>query len=177
MPNCRSLFSLAFLAAPLLCLAACGDDNASDSAAAPSDASQPKAPPDFSGGGFLGIGGGSAKPTPTGIGVGVNAYLWRASLDTVSFMPLASADPFGGVIITDWFTPPESPTERFKVNIYILDRELHADGIKASVFRQTKGADGTWADAPVDPKTADDLENQILTRARQMRIASAEPKS
>jgi hypothetical protein len=103
-----------------------------------------------------------------GAGVGVNSLLWRASLDTVSFMPLVSADPFGGVIITDWYTPPATPDERFKVNVYILGRALRADGIRASVFRQ-QSQGGTWIDAPVALNTATDLENAILTRARQLR--------
>jgi hypothetical protein len=103
-----------------------------------------------------------------GGGVGVNSLLWRASLDTVSFMPLVSADPFGGVIITDWYTPPATPGERFKVNIYILGRALRADGIRASVFRQ-QDMGGQWIDAPVALNTATDLENAILTRARQLR--------
>ncbi|MDY0872142.1 DUF3576 domain-containing protein [Dongia rigui] len=103
-----------------------------------------------------------------GGGVGVNSLLWRASLDTISFMPLVSADPFGGVIITDWYTPPATPDERFKVNVYILGRALRADGIRASVFRQ-QNQGGTWIDAPVALNTATDLENAILTRARQLR--------
>lgn len=103
-----------------------------------------------------------------GSGVGVNSLLWRASLDTISFMPLVSADPFGGVIITDWYTPPATPDERFKVNVYILGRALRADGIRASVFRQ-QNQGGTWIDAPVALNTATDLENAILTRARQLR--------
>ncbi|WP_374369625.1 DUF3576 domain-containing protein [Dongia sp.] len=103
-----------------------------------------------------------------GAGIGVNSLLWRASLDTVSFMPLVSADPFGGVIITDWYTPPATPGERFKVNIYILGRALRADGIRASVFRQ-QDMGGQWVDAPVALNTATDLENAILTRARQLR--------
>jgi hypothetical protein len=105
-------------------------------------------------------------------GIAVNAFLWRASLDTVSFMPLASADPFGGTIITDWYSPPESPNERLKVQITILDRDLRADGVRASVFRQTLSAGNRgWVDATVDPRTGLELENQILTRARQLRIA------
>lgn len=103
-----------------------------------------------------------------GAGVGVNSLLWRASLDTISFMPLVSADPFGGVIITDWYTPPATPDERFKVNVYILGRALRADGVRASVFRQ-QNQGGTWIDAPVALNTATDLENAILTRARQLR--------
>jgi hypothetical protein len=111
--------------------------------------------------------------TDNGTGVGVNSLLWRASLDTISFMPLVSADPFGGVIITDWYTPPQTPNERFKVNIYILGRALRADGVRASVFRQTNDT-GTWADAPVALNTSTDLENAILTRARQLRMSGVQ---
>ncbi|WP_231712438.1 DUF3576 domain-containing protein [Vineibacter terrae] len=125
--------------------------------------------------GLFGPGGlfGSRDDKKKGLdepGIAVNAFLWRASLDTVSFMPLASADPFGGTIITDWYSPPESPNERMKVQITILDRDLRADGVRASVFRQTGGNRG-WVDASVDPRTSLELENQILTRARQLRIA------
>lgn len=107
----------------------------------------------------------------SGSGIDVNSYLWRASLDTISFMPLASADPFGGVIITDWYSPPESGSERFKVTVYILGRDLRADGVRASVFRQVHNGNGAWADAKVEDSTAVDLENAILTRARQLRVA------
>jgi hypothetical protein len=107
-----------------------------------------------------------------GVGVAVNAYLWRASLDTINFIPLVSADPFGGVIITDWYTPAEQPNERMKVQITILDRELRADGVRVAVFKQQTGPKGGgWVDAQVDPRTNIDIENAILTRARQLRIA------
>jgi hypothetical protein len=120
------------------------------------------------------FGGGSSKAAVAAAnGVGVNTYLWRASLDTISFMPLASADPFGGVIITDWYSPPETPNERFKINVFILDKDLHAAGLKATVFRQTRAGDA-WTDAAVDDKTAQNLEDSILTRARQLRVATAE---
>ena len=108
----------------------------------------------------------------TGTGVAVNAFLWRASLDTINFIPLVSADPFGGVIITDWYTPAESPAERMKVQVTILDRELRADGVRVSVFKQTQSAKGGgWVDAQVDQRTNTEIENAILTRARQLRIA------
>ena len=123
----------------------------------------------------LQIFGGSDGPIDEqgqgGAGIGVNSYLWRASLDTISFMPLASADPFGGVIITDWYSPPEARNERFKVNVYILGRDLRADGVRAAVFRQELLDQGVWVDARVEDKTTIDLENAILTRARQLRIA------
>ncbi|MCY4405573.1 MAG: DUF3576 domain-containing protein [Rhodospirillaceae bacterium] len=104
-------------------------------------------------------------------GIGVNAFLWRATLDTISFMPLLSADPFGGVIITDWYAPPESPDERFKLTVYILGRTLRADGVQVSVFRQERGGDGQWVDSTTNPDTAVSLEDKILERARQLRTA------
>jgi hypothetical protein len=122
--------------------------------------------------GGLTFGGDDAQKQQQDAGIGVNSFLWRASLDTISFMPLVSADPFGGVIITDWYSPAQSPDERFKVNVYILGRALRADGIRAAVFRQRQGGGG-WVDAPVAASTATELENAILTRARQLRIAQA----
>lgn len=107
-----------------------------------------------------------------GSGLGVNAYLWRATLDTIGFMPIASADPFGGVILTDWYSPPETPAERMKVNAFILDRTLRADGIRVTVFRQTRANDGSWQDAAVSRETARQLEDTILSRAREYRVAA-----
>lgn len=108
-----------------------------------------------------------------GSGLGVNSFLWRASLDTVSFMPIASADPFGGVIITDWYSPPETPNERFKLNVFILGRALRADGLKIAAFRQVKDETGAWSDRAVETNVVTDLENTVLTRARKMRIAAS----
>lgn len=116
---------------------------------------------------------GGRSGEDTGGGIGVNGYLWRASLDSLAFMPIAQADPFGGVILTDWYAPPETPQERFKVNVFILGRQLRSDGLKAVVFRQTRHANGGWVDAAVEPKTANDLELTILSRARQIRVDQA----
>lgn len=113
----------------------------------------------------------AARPAGT---VTVNAYLWRAALDTVTFMPLVQADPYGGVILTDWYSPPATPSERFKVNLYILDAALRADGVRATVFRQEL-KNGVWIDAPVTAETGTQLEDTILTRARQLRQQSAAP--
>jgi Domain of unknown function (DUF3576) len=103
--------------------------------------------------------------------LGVNSYLWHATLDTLAFMPLQSADPFGGVVITDWYVAPNTPDERLKVTIYIMDRALRADGLKVVVFRQTRSA-GVWSDAQPSPDTAHKLEDAILTRARELRLAT-----
>ncbi|WP_425450180.1 DUF3576 domain-containing protein [Virgifigura deserti] len=127
----------------------------------------------FGEGGLTFGGGGAAPSDDSGGGIGVNSFLWRASLDTVSFMPLVSADPFGGVIITDWYSPAGTTNERYKVNLFILGRALRADGIRASVFRQQLNGAAGWVDAPIDESTATKLENAILTRARQLRIAQA----
>lgn len=107
----------------------------------------------------------------TGVGLGVNALLWRASLDAINFMPITTADPFGGTIITDWYSNPSAPNERFKVNAYILGQELRADNVKARIFRQTKSG-SSWVDAPSDEAANRQLEDAILTRARELRIAS-----
>jgi len=106
--------------------------------------------------------------------LGVNQYLWHASLEALRFMPLQSADPFGGVIITDWYSAPELPNERMRVTVYILDRNLRADGLKVAVFRQTHSADG-WVDAQVSAETATKLEDAILTKARELRLATQAP--
>jgi hypothetical protein len=142
---------LTVLLATLL-LAACGSDDADDT----TDTST-----------------GSTAISSSGghITLGVNSYLWHASLDTLSFMPLKSADPFGGVIITDWYSAPAAPNDRMRVTIYILDRRLRADGLKVAVFRQSLGPQG-WVDAAVNPETAVKLEDAILTRARELRLAS-----
>ncbi len=114
--------------------------------------------------------GRSTRASDTGTtGIGVNSYLWRASLDTVSFMPLASADPFGGVILTDWYSPPENDNERYKINVFILDRQLRSDGVQVRIFRQERRG-GQWRDADSSEQTARQLEDTILTRARQMRV-------
>ena len=103
--------------------------------------------------------------------LGVNAYLWRGALDTLSFMPLASADPFGGVIITDWYTPASANGERFKATAYILGRELRSDGVRVAIFRQVL-QNGQWVDSPVSPVTVGEIENKVLSRARELREQS-----
>ena len=115
----------------------------------------------------------AATSNAPAVGIGVNAYLWRASLDTLSFMPLTNADPWGGVINYDWYSDPAAPNERFKATVFILDTRLRADALNVAVVKQVRGADGQWTAAPVDPQTETDLENAILTRARQLNLADA----
>lgn len=116
------------------------------------------------------LGGKSKKEGAGENGIGVNSFLWRATLDTVSFMPLASADPFGGVVLTDWYIDPANPNERIKINAFIMGRELKASNIRIRTFRQAKTRNG-WEDASVADDTARKLEDAVLTRARELRIA------
>ena len=108
-----------------------------------------------------------------GGGIGVNSFLWRATLDTISFLPLTSADPFGGVILTDWYENPDVQGERFKLNVYILDRQLRADGLRVTVFKQKLNEKSGWRDVKVSKDVGYDIENAILTRARNLRITQA----
>jgi hypothetical protein len=108
------------------------------------------------------------KSNEGGAGIGVNSFLWRATLDTLSFMPLLLVDPFGGVILTDWYTPEDTPNERLKVDVRLLSKELRADGLKISVFRQ-KMVSGQWVTQSVNTQTQNDLEEAILRRARELK--------
>ena len=131
-------------------------------------------------GGFLGSGGITLFGTGSndgggggGTGIGVNSYLWRATLDTVSFMPITQADPFGGVINYDWFTDARAPNERFKTTVFILDSRLRADALNVSIVKEVRDENGQWVAQPVSPQTETDLENAILTRARQLNLSGA----
>ncbi len=160
----RTLFKGALIVVAALALSACsmfrGDEARAEGQSRVSDTAD-------RGGSWFG--GGRDRSDEAGIGV--NSLLWRASLDTLNFMPLASADPFGGVIITDWYSAPTTPTERFKATVYILDTRLRADALNVSIFRQTQ-VNGQWTDATVDPETEIQIENAILTRARQLRLSN-----
>lgn len=116
----------------------------------------------------LGTGGGGED---AGAQLPVNKYLWRSSIETLSFLPLASTDPYGGVIVTDWGVTPESPDERFKVTAFITSAELKPQSLKVVVNKEARSAGG-WVAAPVAGETARQLEDAILTRARQLRVES-----
>jgi hypothetical protein len=137
--------------------------------------------------GWLGVTGDSSTPSTSSSsssssssglkpedrkGVAVNAYLWRSSLDSLSFMPMEQTDPFAGIIKTGWYTPPSTPNERLKVSVFILDTRLRAEAVRVSIFKEAKKPAGEWATATVDPETVTKLENVILDRARQLKIQS-----
>jgi len=100
--------------------------------------------------------------------IGVNSFLWRASLETLSFMPLMQADSRGGVIVTDWYTNPDNPGERVKLSVSILDQDLRADALRVAASREVSQAGG-WVAAPVQAATVQRLEDIILTKARELR--------
>jgi hypothetical protein len=100
--------------------------------------------------------------------IGVNSYLWRAALETLSFMPLTQADSSGGVIVTDWYSNPSNPSERVKVSVSILDQDLRADALRVAASREVM-QNGAWVAAPVQAATVQKLEDVILTKARDLR--------
>ncbi len=100
--------------------------------------------------------------------IGVNSYLWRATLEALSFMPLLQTDSNGGVVVTDWYANPNNPNERMKVSVTILDQDLRADALRVAASRQVM-TNGVWVDAPVAAATTQKLEDVILTRARDLR--------
>lgn len=102
--------------------------------------------------------------------IGVNSYLWRATLDALSFMPLAQTDSNGGVVVTDWYVNPQTPTERVKVTVSILDQDLRADAVRVAMQREINQA-GQWVSAPVQASSVQKLEDIILTKARDLRRA------
>lgn len=173
------LLTLAALFSPLL-LAACDHElSKTNDIITPGDTAYPQADIDrqrarqgkLTGDQGLTLGGaddedGSGGNNP----LGVNSFLWRATLDTLAFLPLSSPDPFGGVITTDWYEDPAARGERYKVNALILDRNLRASSLKITVFRQVRNKANQWEDAAVDASMGRKLEDTVLTRARQMRV-------
>ena len=103
--------------------------------------------------------------------IGVNSYLWRAALETLAFAPLAQSDSNGGVIVTEWYSNPNNPSERVKVTATILDSDLRADALRVTAAREVL-QNGTWLAAPVTAATVQRLEEIILTRARDLRRAA-----
>ena len=122
--------------------------------------------------GFVLFGGGGNNDDEGGSGgIGVNSFLWRATLDTINFMPIQTADPFGGVITTNYYEDPATPDERYKINALILDDRLRVDGIKVTLFKQKLDENKIWRDIAVEKGASRKIEDKILTRARELRIA------
>lgn len=170
----------AFALATALVVAGCGNGSL---APAPGDDAADRIDPDEGGGGLGGQDGGLISDIPGLIGddpnVGggltpVNRHLWRASLDTLAFLPLASTDPFTGVVATDWAASPDAPNERFKVTSYVTGPVLSAQTLQVAVFREIRNPAGGWNTAPVSGVTARQLEDAILVRARQLKIRERE---
>lgn len=178
MPKSGRSHAATALLLPLLLVAACGGQTETPEFTpyGPREQAFRDRAGTITGGGLTLFSTRSAEPQDNGLpsgggGVGVNAYLWRGALETIGFMPLASADPFGGLIITDWYQPVGAPDERLKLQVLIRDTALRADGVKVTVLRQVRDSRGDWLDSPSDPMTGVTIEDKILTRARELRVA------
>lgn len=120
---------------------------------------------------LLGI---AKKPQPQigpTTGTGVSPILWQATLDTLNFVEMDSLDPVAGLAVTKWYSPKNKPEERFRITAFIKSRALRSDSLAVTVERQTRSAGGQWQDGPIAADVADNLENDILERARQIHIA------
>ena len=115
----------------------------------------------------------SSGDATASIGFPINPYLWKGSLETISFMPLTSADPFAGIIITDWYTEGSENNQRCKLNIYIKGVELKTDNLKVNSFCQILNEDNNWIDQKVDTKNNIKLENAILNKAKKIRLSQS----
>ncbi len=104
--------------------------------------------------------------------IGVNAYLWRAALDTMAFMPILSADQNGGVILTDWKVNPSNVNERSKADIFIVGKELRADVLKVTVHRE-KLQDGNWVSIAPRSEASTQIISAIIIQARLLRRDNA----
>lgn len=101
---------------------------------------------------------------------GVNKFAWYAALQTVNFMPIAAADPFGGVILTNWYGV--SANTRYKIDVYINEGLLTANAVTVKVFKQSKNG-SNWVDEPISAEVAGKIEDAILTTARQLKIENS----
>tara|TARA_Y100001935_G_scaffold168571_1_gene138979 strand:- start:485 stop:1093 length:609 start_codon:yes stop_codon:yes gene_type:complete len=135
------------------------------------------------GGGLLGKGGISMSgilggndrenKTTTGmIAMSVNPFLWRASLETIDFMPLSSADQVGGTIITDWYSTTDNEKERCKLNIFITGVNLKTENLRVVSFCQ-EFKDPTWVNKEIEKENNIKIENAILNRAKKLKLQSS----
>ncbi|PIR31992.1 MAG: hypothetical protein COV36_05765 [Alphaproteobacteria bacterium CG11_big_fil_rev_8_21_14_0_20_44_7] len=124
----------------------------------------------LTGEGGLKIFGGGEEDKASNSGIGVNSFLWRATLDTIGFMPIQTADPFGGVITTDWYEDPAAKGEKLKINALIMDDRLRSDGVRITLFKQKLDEGNIWRDETVSKESARKIEDAILTRARELRV-------
>ena len=113
----------------------------------------------------------SSQQTSVGVGLPINPFLWKASIETISFMPLASTDPFAGTIITDWYTAENSLGERCKLNIFINGADLKTENLKVSSFCQLL-KNNQWVNSLSNNEDNIKLENAILNKAKKLKLTS-----
>ena len=111
------------------------------------------------------------QQTSVGLGLPINPFLWKASIETISFMPLASTDPFAGTIITDWYTAENNINERCKLNIFINGADMKTDNLKVLSFCQSL-KNNQWVNSPPNSEDNIRLENAILNKAKKLKLTS-----
>ena len=106
------------------------------------------------------------------LGMAINIYLWQGALDTISFMPLSSADPIGGTIITDWYSLESNENERCKLNVFIMGSELMTQNLRVTSFCQNYKNE-KWINTTIDSENNTKLENAILNKAKKLKLQSS----
>ena len=128
------------------------------------------------GGGLFGKKGGLSlfgeknSNNVTSAGMPINPYLWKGSLETIDFMPLISADPFAGVILTDWYSGNTEEFERCKINIFIKGLELNSQNLKVNTFCQSLNTQNIWIDNKSDNSNDIKIENAIFNKAKKLKL-------
>ena len=112
-----------------------------------------------------------SQQSSVGMGLPINPFLWKASIETISFMPLTSTDPFAGTIITDWYTAEANFGERCKLNIFINGQELKTENLKVSSFCQIL-QNNQWVNMLSNNEDNIKLENAILNKAKKLKLNS-----
>ena len=95
----------------------------------------------------------------------INPYLWRATLETINFMPIASADPFGGIIITDWYNDTSNNDDAIKLTIRFLSNEVQSNSLRIIVHRKRCTTDTNCLVKKIESKIEEELRRSILTKA------------
>ena len=172
--NNYSVFKSAMVMAVICVISGCEGADSSTYPVTPKEARKARIGKLTSDEGITLLGGSEKKKQAAGIGgaAAANQFLWRAALETISFMPVQSVDAIGGVIITDWYKDPATQGQRIKMNIMVLSSELRSDAISVRTFKQTKAPKGDWKDAVVDAKVNRQLEDTILSKARELKVKS-----
>ena len=127
------------------------------------------------GGGIFGEIGKSSKDTT--FSFGTSNVLWRATLKSLDFMPLASIDYSGGVLVTDWYSENANPQEKIKIMVRFLSNELRTDSVVVIAHKMNCNAQGVCSTTILNEKFNDSIKDTIINAARLIKIEDEKKKN